>query len=447
MRYSEDRLINHDADQPLSSKQSGRAAIANLIAREILDSRGMPTLEVDCILTDDTMGRASVPSGTSTGRFEARELRDGDPQRYLGRGVLKAVENVNTTIRERLLGVPATNQYRVDQILIELDGTPNKSRLGANAILGVSLAVCRAASVSAGICIYRLLGGAGTKSLPVPFLNIINGGRHASNNVDIQEYMIVPAGFNTFRAALRAAAEVYQHLRELLHSAGRSTSVGDEGGFAPDFTDNEEPLRMIVEAINSAGYRPNEQIFIALDPAASAFYWDGSYHLKSPNERKVTAEELIDMYEDWVNLYPIISIEDGLAEDDWEGWRRLTERLGQRIQLVGDDIFVTNADRLRQGIEQGIANAVLIKPNQIGTISETLDCIRLATDHGYHTVISHRSGETTDHFIADLAVAVNSGQIKTGAPCRSERVAKYNRLIRIEDEDILGYAGARILQR
>lgn len=449
MRRSEDRLINHVVDEAVPSGHSSRAVIANLIAREILDSRGLPTLEVDCILTDDTMGRASVPSGTSTGSYEALELRDGDPQRYLGRGVLKAVENVNTVIRERLVGVPATNQYRVDRILIELDGTPNKSRLGANAILGVSLAVCRAASVSAGICIYRLLGGAGTKSLPVPFLNIINGGRHASNNLDIQEYMIVPAGFNTFRAALRAAAEVYQHLRELLRQKDKPTSVGDEGGFAPTFSNNEEPLRMIVEAIELAGYRPNEHIFLALDPAASQFYKqeEGVYCLKSPKDRKVTAEELIDIYEDWINRYPIISVEDGLAEEDWEGWKRLTERLGRRIQLVGDDIFVTNVGRLQQGIEQGVANAVLIKPNQIGTISETLDCIRLATDHGYHTIISHRSGETTDHFIADLAVAVNSGQIKTGAPCRSERVAKYNRLIRIEDEDILGYAGTKILQR
>ncbi|MBM3315536.1 phosphopyruvate hydratase, partial [candidate division WOR-3 bacterium] len=350
-------------------------------------------------------------------------------------------------IRERLTGMPATNQYRIDQTLVELDGTPNKSRLGANATLGVSLAVCRAASVSAGITIYRLLGGAGTKSLPVPLLNIINGGRHASNNLDVQEYMIVPAGFNTFRAALRAACETYQHLRRLLVEGRRPTSVGDEGGFAPDFADNEEPLRMVVQAIERAGYRPGEQIYVALDVAATEFYRDGAYRLKARPQEACTAEELAGLYETWVARYPIVSIEDGLAEDDWDGWKRLTERLGGRVQLVGDDLFVTNVDRLRQGVERGVANAVLVKPNQIGTISETLDCVRLAADNGYRTVISHRSGETTDHFIADLAVAVNSGQIKTGAPCRSERIVKYNRLIRIEDEDVLGYTGRRMLSR
>uniref|UniRef100_A0A7C4CBB0 Enolase n=1 Tax=candidate division WOR-3 bacterium TaxID=2052148 RepID=A0A7C4CBB0_UNCW3 len=424
-----------------------RDIIANLIGREILDSRGNPTLEVDCILQDGTMGRASVPSGASTGQFEALELRDGDPTRFLGRGVLKAVANVNGEIRARLIGMTATNQYRIDQALIELDGTPNKSRLGANALLGASLAVCRAASVASGVCIYRLLGGAGTKSIPTPFLNVINGGAHASNNLDIQEFMIVPGGFHTFIAALRAAAETYQHLRLLLLEKRRPVSVGDEGGFAPDCADNEEPLKLIIEAIERAGYRPGEHIAIALDTAASGFYKDGNYILHNGGERRCTADELIDLYEDWTRRYPIISIEDGLAENDWEGWKKLTERLGNRIQLIGDDIFVTNTGLLRKGIAAGIANAVLIKPNQIGTISETLDCVRLALDNRYQTLISHRSGETADHFIADLAVAVDSGQMKAGAPCRSERIVKYNRLIRIEDEDVLGYAGFRMLRR
>jgi len=421
--------------------------IANLIAREVLDSRANPTLEVDCILDDGTMGRASVPSGASTGQFEALELRDGDSGRFMGRGVLKAVENVNTVIRERLIGTRATDQYRVDQALIELDGTPNKSRLGANATLGASFAVCRAASVAAGICIYRLLGGVGTKLLPTPMLNVINGGAHASNNLDVQEYMIVPAGFNTFRAAIRAAAETYQHLKELLQKAGKSIAVGDEGGFAPPFRDNEEPLDFIVQAIEKAGYNPGEQIAIGLDVAPSDSYREGRYHFTNPKPHACTADQLIDQYEQWQAKYPIISIEDGLAEEDWDGWKLLTERLGKKMQLVGDDIFVTNVERLKRGIKENAANAVLIKPNQIGTISQTLDCVKLATDHGYRTVISHRSGETTDHFISDLAVAVNSGQIKSGAPCRSERVAKYNRLIRIEDEDVLGYAGFATLKR
>ena len=421
--------------------------IANLIAREILDSRANPTLEVDCILNTGIMGRASVPSGASTGVFEALELRDGDKRRYLGKGVLKAVEHVNTTIKTRLEGMIATNQFRIDQALIELDGTPNKSRLGANAVLGASLAVCRAASIEAGICIYRFLGGAGTKSLPAPMLNVINGGAHANNDLDIQEFMIVPAGFDTFREALRAAAESYQHLRLLLDKAGKSTTVGDEGGFAPDFPDNEEPLKLIVKAIENAGYRPGEHIHIAIDSAASGLFKDGTYNLTIPKKQSLSAQELTGIYEDWVGRYPIISIEDGLAEDDWAGWKYMTERLGKRIQIVGDDIFVTNVQRLRQGINQDVANAVLIKPNQIGTVSETLDCIHTAMDHRYRTVISHRSGETTDHFIADLAVAANSGQIKTGAPCRSERVAKYNRLLRIEEEDVLRYAGMQTLKR
>jgi len=421
--------------------------IADLEAREILDSRGNPTLEVDCILSDGTMGRASVPSGASTGKYEACELRDGDPKRFLGQGVLKALKNVNTTIRKRLVGMIATNQYRIDQALIELDSTANKSKLGANAILGTSLAVCRAASITAGICVYRFLGGAGTMMLPTPFLNVINGGVHASNNIDVQEYMVVPAGLPTFHEALRAAAETYRHLKNLLHEAGKPTSVGDEGGFAPMFRDHEEPLEYIERAVTKAGYRLGEHIFIGLDPASSEFYHKGVYHFRTPKPHTMTSDELVDMYENWVSKYPIIMIEDGMAENDRKGWQSLTKRLGRRIELVGDDIFVTNTKRLKQGIRDGIANAVLIKPNQVGTVSETLDCVKVATDSGYRTLISHRSGETSDHFIADLAVAANSGQIKTGAPCRAERVTKYNRLIRIEEDDVLRYAGMQTLKR
>ena len=421
--------------------------IADLAAREILDSRGNPTIEVDCILSDGTMGRASVPSGASTGKYEACELRDGDPKRFQGLGVLKAVKNVNTTIRRRLVGMIATNQYRVDQALKELDPTSNKRKLGANAILGVSLAVCRAASITAGICVYRFLGGAGTMVLPTPLLNVVNGGVHASNNLDVQEYMIVPAGFTTFREALRAAAETYQHLKKLLKDAGKPVSVGDEGGFAPMFRDHEEPLEYIERAVTNAGYRLGDQIFIALDPASSGFYRKGLYHFRTPKPHSMSSDELIDLYESWIKKYPIIMIEDGLAENDRTGWKKLTSRLGHRVELVGDDIFVTNTSRVKQGIRDGIANAVLIKPNQVGTVSETLDCVKVATDSGYRTVISHRSGETSDHFIADLAVAANSGQIKTGAPCRSERVTKYNRLIRIEEDDVLRYAGLLTLKR
>ncbi len=421
--------------------------IADLEAREILDSRGNPTIEVDCILSDGTMGRASVPSGASTGKYEACELRDGDPKRFLGQGVLKAVKNVNTTIRRRLVGMIATNQYRIDQALIELDPTANKGKLGANAILGTSLSVCRAASITAGICVYRFLGGAGTMVLPTPLLNVINGGAHSSNNLDVQEYMVVPAGFPTFREALRAAAETYRHLKNLLHDTGKPTSVGDEGGFAPMFRDHEEPLEYIERAVTKAGYRLGDQIFIALDPASSEFYRKGLYHFRTPKPHSMSSDELIDLYESWIKKFPIISIEDGLAQNDRTGWKKLTERLGSRVQLVGDDIFVTNTNRLKQGIRDGIANAVLIKPNQVGTVSETLDCVKVATDSGYRTVISHRSGETSDHFIADLAVAANSGQIKTGAPCRSERVTKYNRLIRIEEDDVLRFAGLQTLKR
>jgi len=421
--------------------------IADLRARQILDSRGNPTLEVDCVLKNGVMGRASVPSGASTGSFEALELRDGDESRFLGRGVSSAVRNVNTTIRERLIGMDASDQFRVDRALVELDGTENKSNLGANALLGVSLAVCRAAAVSAGIHIYRLLGGVGTRFLPTPLLNIINGGAHSSNNLDIQEYMIVPAGFDRFFDALRAATEVYHTLERLLKDAGRPTTIGDEGGFAPDFESNEEPLELALRAIEQAGYEPGKQVFLALDSAASEFYRDGKYVLQNGGRRELTAEELTVVYAEWLDRYPIVSIEDGLAEEDWDGWQHLTRELGGRIQLVGDDIFVTSVKRLNRGIAGGVANSVLVKPNQVGTVSETLDCVKLAADNGYRTVISHRSGETDDHFISDLATAVNAGQIKTGAPARGERVAKYNRLVRIEEQDRLAYAGMRTLRR
>ncbi|HDQ98898.1 MAG TPA: phosphopyruvate hydratase [candidate division WOR-3 bacterium] len=421
--------------------------ITDLRARQILDSRGNPTVEVDCVLDDRIMGRASVPSGASTGTHEALELRDNNPERFLGRGVKHAVENVNTVIREKLVGMDATDQFRVDCALLELDGTENKSRLGANAMLGVSLAVCRAAAVGAGIPIYRLLGGVGTRFTPTPMLNVINGGAHASNNLDIQEYMIIPSGFERLSEALRAASEIFQTLKKMLAKAGKATTVGDEGGFAPDFEDNEAPLRAIVEAIEAAGYEPGRHICLALDAAASEFFCDDDYLFKNPVERRMSADELVGVYEKWLGRYPIISIEDGLAESDWEGWEMMTRRLGERVQVVGDDIFVTNVARLGEGIGRKVANAVLIKPNQIGTVSETLDCVKLAADHGYRTVISHRSSETDDHFIADLAVAVNSGQIKTGAPCRGERVAKYNRLIRIEEQDGLPYAALRTLRR
>lgn len=424
-----------------------RPTIARFTAREILDSRGNPTLEVDCILANGIMGRASVPSGASVGSFEALEMRDKDPKRYLGKGVLKAIANIHDVISPRLVGMDATDQFQIDQMLLELDGTKNKSKLGANAILGVSLAVCRAAAVCAGLPIYRLLGGAGTRFTPTPFLNIINGGLHAPNNLDFQEYMIVPAGFPTFRDAIRAAAEIYQTLKKILEARNLPTTVGDEGGMAPNFSSNEEPLQIIMQAIEQAGYIPGEQVYLAIDVAASTIYRDGAYLLSNPEKRTVTANELIDLYAEWTERYPIISIEDGLAEEDWAGWHELTSRLGKRVQLVGDDIFVTNIDRLRRGIQEGAANAVLVKPTQIGTVSETIDCVKVAMENGYRAIVSHRSGETDDHFIADLAVAVNCGQIKTGAPCRGERTAKYNRLIRIEEEDRLPYAGLKTLSR
>jgi len=407
--------------------------IVDMVAREILDSRGNPTLEVDVYLDDDSMGRAAVPSGASTGSFEAVELRDGDPGRFQGKGVRQAVNNVNTIIAEEICGFEATDQAGIDRALIDLDGTENKSRLGANAIVGVSLAVAKAAAASLGVPLYRYLGGLFARELPVPFMNILNGGKHADNNLDIQEFMIVPIGTNSFAEALRAGVEVYHRLKEVLKKRGLSATVGDEGGFAPHLEGHRQALDLLLEAIEKAGYHPGEEIALALDAAASEFYRDGRYVLAG-EDRSLTADEMIAFYEELVGQYPIVSLEDGLAEEDWEGWRELTRRLGSKVQLVGDDLFVTNTARLQRGIDTGVANAILIKVNQIGTVTETLDAITMARRAGYRAVISHRSGETEDSFIADLAVATGVGQIKTGAPARSERVAKYNRLLRIEEE-------------
>ncbi|MGB7603965.1 MAG: phosphopyruvate hydratase [Lutisporaceae bacterium] len=407
--------------------------ITDIFAREILDSRGNPTIEVEVELEGGATGRAAVPSGASTGAFEAVELRDGDKSRYLGKGVLTAVNNVNEIIAEEIIGMDALDQVAIDQAMIELDGTPNKAKLGANAILGVSLAVAHAAAEACGLTLYQYIGGVNAKTLPVPMMNILNGGAHADNNVDLQEFMVMPVGANSFREALRMCAEVFHNLRAVLKSKGYNTSVGDEGGFAPNLTSNEEALQLIVEAINKAGFKPGEDIFIALDPAASEFFKeDGKYHLEGEGV-VLTPAEMVGFYENLVNKYPIISIEDGLAEDDWEGWKLATEKLGKKIQLVGDDLFVTNTERLSRGIEKGVANSILIKVNQIGTLTETLDAIAMANRAGYTAVVSHRSGETEDTTIADLVVAVNAGQIKTGAPSRTDRVAKYNQLLRIEE--------------
>jgi enolase len=407
--------------------------IADVYAREVLDSRGNPTVEVEVILEDGTMGRAIVPSGASTGAHEAVELRDGDKKRYNGKGVLQAVDNVNSIIAPEVVGMDALGQLDIDSLMIDLDGTPNKSKLGANAILGVSLAVARAAANYLDMPLYQYIGGVNAKELPVPMMNILNGGKHADNNVDIQEFMIIPTGAPNFREALRMGAEVYQSLKKVLNSKNLTTSVGDEGGFAPDLPSNEAAIDVIVEAIKAAGYEPGEDIKIGLDVAASEIYQDGKYNLASEN-RKLTAQEMVDYYSSLVDKYPIISIEDGLAEDDWEGWKALTDALGHKIQLVGDDVFVTNTERLAQGIEKGVCNSILIKVNQIGTLTETLDTIEMAKRAGYTCVISHRSGETEDSTIADIAVATNVGQIKSGAPARTDRIAKYNQLIRIEEE-------------
>ena len=407
--------------------------ITEVVARQILDSRCFPTVEVEIYLEDGTMGRAAVPSGASTGMYEAVELRDGDKEYYLGKSVLKAVNNVNKTIAEKLVGLNVYDQTAIDKILIELDGTDNKGNLGANAILGVSLAVAQAAANSLCMPLYRYIGGVNAKVLPVPMMNILNGGSHADNSVDLQEFMIMPAGAKSFSDALRMCAEVYHTLKKILNEKGYATGIGDEGGFAPNLKSNKEALDVIVEAINKAGYKPGEEMFIAIDAASSEYYKDGKYVLE--HEGKIfNADEMVDFFEEWVNEYPIISIEDGMAEEDWEGWKLITDRLGNKVQLVGDDLFVTNTTRLEKGIDKQVANAILIKLNQIGTLTETLNAIEMANRAGYTAVVSHRSGETEDTTIADLVVAVNAGQIKTGAPARSERVAKYNQLLRIEQE-------------
>jgi enolase len=408
--------------------------ITDVYAREILDSRGNPTLEVEVFLDSGAMGRAAVPSGASTGEREALELRDCDKSRYLGKGVLKAVSNVNEQIAEQIIGMEASDQIGIDRKMLELDGTEYKSKLGANAILGVSLAVAKAAADEAGLPLYHYIGGANAKELPLPMMNILNGGAHADNNVDIQEFMIMPAGAKSFREALRMGAEIFHALKGVLKGKGYNTAVGDEGGFAPNLKSNEEALQVIMEAIENAGYKPGDDVLLALDVASSELYRDGMYRLENDAQPVKSAEQLIDFYENLINKYPIISIEDGMAENDWEGWKKMTDRLGKRIQIVGDDIFVTNPAILKEGIAKGIANSILIKLNQIGTLTETLDTIEMAKRAGYTTVISHRSGETEDTTLADLAVAVNAGQIKTGSLCRTDRVCKYNQLLRIEDE-------------
>jgi len=408
--------------------------IVAIRAREILDSRGNPTIEVDVWLDTGYMGRAAVPSGASTGSREALELRDGDPKRYMGKGVLRAVQNVNEEIAPRIIGLNAQDQTSIDRILIALDGTENKSHLGANAILGVSMAVAKAAAEEAGLPLYRYLGGVAANLLPVPFMNVINGGKHADNNLDIQEFMIVPLNAPSFQEALRMGAEVFHSLKKILKSKGLNTAVGDEGGFAPNLASNEEALKVLVEAIEKAGYEPGKDVFLAMDAAASEFYKDGIYVMNAEKEPKKSSADLVRYYEDLVKRYPIVMIEDGMAESDWEGWKLLTDRLGRSIQLIGDDIFVTNTKIIAKGIQEGIANSVLIKLNQIGTVTETFEAIDMAHKAGYKTLISHRSGETEDTIIADLAVAARTGQIKTGSLSRIDRVAKYNRLLRIEEE-------------
>ncbi|MCM0757674.1 phosphopyruvate hydratase [Sporomusa sphaeroides DSM 2875] len=419
--------------------------IVDVLAREIMDSRGNPTVEVDVLLEDGTMGRAAVPSGASTGAYEAVELRDGDKSRYQGKGVLKAVENVNEIITPEIIGMDALDQIGIDQVMLELDGTPNKAKLGANAILGVSMAVAKAAAAASGLTLYQYLGGANAKEVPVPMMNILNGGKHADNNVDVQEFMILPVGADSFAEALRMGSEIYHSLKKVLGSRGLATAVGDEGGFAPNLSSNEEALKVIIEAIEAAGYKPGEQIMLGLDVAATEIFKDGNYHLEGEGVVKTPAE-MVEYYSQLVEKYPIISIEDGMSEDDWDGWKLLTERLGGKVQLVGDDLFVTNVERLSQGIATRTANSILVKVNQIGTLTETFDTIEMAKRAGYTCVISHRSGETEDATIADIAVAVNAGQIKTGAPARTDRVAKYNQLLRIEEQlgDLAQYRGRKV---
>ena len=410
--------------------------IDNIVAREILDSRGNPTVEVDVYLDSGAMGRAAVPSGASTGEHEAVELRDGDKSRYLGKGVQKAVENINEIICNELIDMDALEQVEIDRTMIELDGTENKGKLGANAILGVSLAVAKAAANELDIPLYRYIGGTNAKTLPVPMANILNGGAHSSAPIDFQEYMVMPVGSPTFKEGIRCVAEVFHNLKNILHDKGLSTTVGDEGGFAPDLKDNEEPLKVIMQAIEKAGYKPYDDVCIAMDPASSEFYDKNKkkYVFKKSDKRELSSSEMVDFYAHLVNNYPIISIEDATAEDDWEGWKILTEKLGKKVQLVGDDLFVTNVKRLQMGLDKGVGNSILIKVNQIGSLTETLDSIELAKTHNYTSVVSHRSGETEDTTIADIVVATNAGQIKTGSASRSDRIAKYNQLLRIEEE-------------
>ncbi len=408
--------------------------ITEIHARQIFDSRGNPTVEVDVTTDSGTVGRAAVPSGASTGKHEAVELRDNDKSRYMGKGVLQAVENVNTTIAEELVGFSVFEQGLLDKIMLELDGTPNKANLGANAILGASLAIARAAAAEAGMPLYRYVGGVNATTLPVPMMNILNGGSHADNSIDFQEFMIMPVGASSFSEALRWGTEIFHHLKEVLKKQGFSTNVGDEGGFAPNIKSNEDAIKIVLQAIEKAGYKPGDDVMIAMDAAASEFYQDGHYHFKKSTGDKLTSSEMVSYWTDWTKKYPIISIEDGMDEDDWSGWKALTESIGKTTQLVGDDLFVTNVNRLQRGIDEQIANAILIKVNQIGTLSETIDAINLGRRHGYKSIMSHRSGETEDNTIADLAVALNTGQIKTGSASRSDRMAKYNQLLRIEEE-------------
>ena len=408
--------------------------IANIHAREILDSRGNPTVEVDVELESGVLGRAAVPSGASTGEHEAVELRDADSMRYLGKGVRKAVENVNTIIADALQGADPFAQATIDQKMLALDGTPNKGNLGANAILGVSLAVAKAAAAASGLPLYQYIGGANAKELPLPMMNILNGGSHADNNVDLQEFMIMPVGADTFAEALRMGAEIFHHLKAVLQDRNYNTAVGDEGGFAPDLRSNEEALQVLMDGIERAKYIPGDEVLLALDPASSEFYKDGVYRLEAEAKPDKSPDEMVDFYAKLVDKYPIISIEDGMAEDDWEGWKSLTQAIGEKVQLVGDDLFVTSTERLQQGIDRSIGNSILIKVNQIGTLTETLDAIELAKRFSYTAVVSHRSGETEDTTIADIVVGVNAGQIKTGSLCRTDRICKYNQLLRIEEQ-------------
>lgn len=410
--------------------------IESIHARQILDSRGNPTVEVDVVTSSGAYGRAAVPSGASTGTHEAVELRDGDKKKYLGKGVLKAVDNVNNKIATELVGFSVYEQNLLDKIMIELDGSPNKAKLGANAILGTSLAIAKAGAMDAGLPLYRYVGGVSANTLPVPMMNILNGGSHADNSIDFQEFMVMPVGADTFSEALQMGAEVFHTLKKVLHDKGLSTNVGDEGGFAPNLKSNEEAIEVVLKAIEKAGYKPGSDIFIALDPAASEFYDSKTklYHFKKSNGKKLKPLEMAEYWTNWAKKYPIISLEDGMAEDDWAGWKALTDKIGKKVQLVGDDLFVTNVKRLQKGIDDGVANAILIKVNQIGSLSETIDAVNLAKRNSYKSVMSHRSGETEDSTIADLAVALNTGQIKTGSASRSDRMAKYNQLIRIEEE-------------